>query len=1112
MSRNETKRPPKRWGPAAACVLLLAATLQAAAPKAPAVDWGNVPAHQAGLFVSGEGLTARSPKEYWLHTPAGRRVRACAIGRAEAVPPGQYELRVGFPSGWVGRRIELKAGDRHVVSTGLFTFRQVTPPDWPSTVIQQLYAGDDYLIGGYQGATARLLPGRYTVLHQDPARPKASDGFSTWHVAGPFGGRSNRGRMDAPFAPEAESTHDPNGTYADGQVTLAWRKLVGAPEVDLLEAVDGSGVAYAFSVLETDAEATVRLTLESRGPVKAWLNGRAICDESKRPSWSRRRLSVIAAFRKGRNELFLKTLLGREESAISASVTYYSRYDVEVAANGALEPSPAGAQGPAGPGPTHGHPDDPPAILFCQVPDAPDGSCEYAPGQFFFPRRPGNARLCSLAPAAPNGRLRNLTPEFAAAIHPTISYDGTRVLFAGREGPRGRWDIWEMNVDGSGKRQITRDLSDCLNPCYLPDGRILFCSGKGEARDEYDKEVAKHLFICQADGSDPEQISFNLSSESFPTVLQDGRVLFTSWQHQGNHMGEAGVFALFTCNPDGTVAMPFYGNQSGEGGAVKAFAQQLPDGRVLCVEVAGRNAYGLGALATFDLANPLRTFQLISGGRINYTEDYYEGRFTTPWPLPDGRMLCSFTPGRHITPFRKDHPREDPHLGIYWFDLAAGQAGRLVFDDPHAQDLWPLAVQPRPAPPVIPSLVQPGRRTGTLLCVNPYLSDRGASQSVTVGRLPPARPGEIKAVRVVEGFGNIDMDPRRHAAFVTVMGLAGHGTSNTASSFEQKRIVGTAPVEGDGSFHVEVPADTTLHLQLLDGNGMAIETQLTWIWVRPGEARFCVGCHESRQTGLPNLDCQAMRRARPHFLAPPPEQRRTVDFRRDLMPVINAKCATPKCHGADPPTGGLGLGGGLELVFHREGRNAAYFNRAYESLLANIGGRSLTGRLVEPGTARHSPLIWRLHDRQLGISDPHVNYKWPGKPKQHKAVLTDAERTLFAEWVDLGAQWDNLPGEDEYPGYDRDQNRRLAQAARDQAAKPVADPRRAYETRCWDCHSDLYMQQARPTKTPADWDKTLRQMDGKRPGWIRPSELPLLREHIRKHYLVAGDGEPTPQR
>jgi cytochrome c553 len=385
------------------------------------------------------------------------------------------------------------------------------------------------------------------------------------------------------------------------------------------------------------------------------------------------------------------------------------------------------------------------------------------------------------------------------------------------------------------------------------------------------------------------------------------------------------------------------------------------------------------------------------------------------------------------------------------------------------------------------------RSTGTLTCVDAYLSDRSTTQkNVVVGSMPPALPGEIKAVRVIEGFGVLDKNPKKHKRTVIDMLQMTFGSnSNGGNSHEQKRILGVVPVEPDGSFSVEVPADTTLFLQTLDENHMAIENQLTWTWVRPGETRMCIGCHEARDTGLHNRDMQTLY-TQTYFAAPPPEERYTVDFRRDIMPIIESKCS--HCHNADDPAGGLDLRSGFELVFHRKGRsgrtiNAACFNHAYESLLQAPGNR--VGTLVIPGAARHSPLIWWLYGRQLAQTDARNPYKKQPGRMPPRGALSDVEKMLFVEWVDLGAQWDNIPSEDPLPGYDADHSARLAAEAEAELRMPIINSQQAFTVRCLECHDNRTLQKL-DTYSDAEIPALVERMANKEKGWIFPDEILLI--------------------
>jgi hypothetical protein len=261
--------------------------------------------------------------------------------------------------------------------------------------------------------------------------------------------------------------------------------------------------------------------------------------------------------------------------------------------------------------------------------------------------------------------------------------------------------------------------------------------------------------------------------------------------------------------------------------------------------------------------------------------------------------------------------------------------------------------------------------TGKLYCLNAYLTDPQ--------RRAYMQAGMIRAVRVIEGMPGTALKGR-----VPVV---------------RKRILGEAPVEPDGSFNIEVPADLPVQIQTLDENGMALET-CGWIWVKQRESRGCIGCHEDPELTPENRLVDAVRKPSVQLSAPPAE-RRSVDFGRDLMPIITAKCATAECHGSDTAK--------LRLTDEPRGP----FNVAYEGLLAasvkeSSQDASPLGRYVHPGQARTSPLIWRLYGRNT--SRPWDDTYEQGRsfephPPAWAKQLTAEELETFVEWIDLGAHW-----------------------------------------------------------------------------------------------------------
>jgi hypothetical protein len=210
------------------------------------------------------------------------------------------------------------------------------------------------------------------------------------------------------------------------------------------------------------------------------------------------------------------------------------------------------------------------------------------------------------------------------------------------------------------------------------------------------------------------------------------------------------------------------------------------------------------------------------------------------------------------------------------------------------------------------------------------------------------------------------------------------------------------------------------------------------------------------------------------------------------MPIIEKKCS--HCHNGDSPVAGLDLRSGFDLVFHRKGRsgrtiNAALFNHAYESLLQAPSNR--VGTLVIPGAARHSPLIWQLYGRQLAQTDARNPYTKRVGLMPPRNPLSDEEKMLFVEWIDLGAQWDNIPGEDPLPGYDADHSARLAAEVEAELSVPIYNPQQAFKVRCVECHDDRTLQKL-DTYSDGEIPALVERMSNKKTGWIYPVEIPLI--------------------
>jgi len=611
----------------------------------------------------------------------------------------------------------------------------------------------------------------------------------------------------------------------------------------------------------------------------------------------------------------------------------------------------------------------------------------------------------------PGDELRVLTDSFTSACGTDVSFDGQRILFAARRHPADSWNIWEMNADGSDPRQVTRDCGNCRSPAYQatlytivstePWYQIMFVSDAAAALNESGCGPAASLYSCKLDGGAVRRLTMNLSDDLDPFLMADGRVLLASWQRMDLRRGFAGRVALFGVNTDGADYALYSGRQ---GRRIKHMPCQTTDpnapglagGLVVFVEADQVDWDGAGQLASVTVRRPLYSYRPIT--------DDPAVLYHSPSPLPDGTILVSRRPAEK-RPAGKPVPQGQAGRashGIYRLDPSTGQT-ELVYDAPDLHDVHAKVLAPRPEPDGRSSVVNEKYPTGKLYCLNAYITDPDVQ--------PHVSPGMFRRLRVIEGVPASATDPPSRLPGTDELAKDWPGaTRNGLVPVVQKRLLGNFPIETDGSFQIELPADVPVQLQMLDENGMALRS-CGWIWAKHREPRGCIGCHEDPELTPENRFVLAVQKPAVD-LTLPPHRRRTVDFRRDVMPIIASRCAA--CHdGGQTP---------LTLTDDPVGP----FNRAYVNLLTPSAQSSVpdlqrssptpvAGKYVHPGQARTSPLIWRLHGRNT--SRPwDAGYKpdqsVASHPPPDAPPLTDDEKRTFVEWIDLGAHWDGIPGPD----------------------------------------------------------------------------------------------------
>jgi len=566
---------------------------------------------------------------------------------------------------------------------------------------------------------------------------------------------------------------------------------------------------------------------------------------------------------------------------------------------------------------------------------------------------------------AAGGKVRTIleVPE-GVVRDPEVSFDGRRILFSMRRNIRDDYHIYEINADGTALRPLTwgSGLSD-IDPLYLADGRIVFTSTREPKYCMCNRHIMGNLFRMDADGANPHQIGKSTLHEGHSALMPDGRILYDRWEYVDRNFGDAQ--GLWTCNPDGTNHAVYWGNNTPCPGAVLD-GQILPGiGSDLAIAVfSSCHDRPWGALAIIDRnlgvdgREPvLRTWpadaikDVMNGDLDTYTR--ITPKYEDPYPLSEKYFLCSRATGR------------GEEMGLFLVDVF-GNGVVLLAEPPGCYDPRPLA--PRPRPPVVPDRVQFDRTMGTFYVYDVY-------QGTGMERV---KPGAVKHLRVVES-------PEKR--FWTLPSWPGQGQEAPGMNwhdFSSKRILGTVPVEADGSAYFEVPADRFVYFQLLDENGMMIQSMRSGTIVRPGETAGCVGCHESRLTAVPNDAREALRRE-PRKLAgwygPP----REFSYTRDVQPVFNRYCL--KCHD---------IGGPAAKKFILAGDRGLAFNISYHELWAK---KYIT--VVGAGPAEvQMPYSWGSHASKI------VRHLCSGRT----SVKLDKESfDRLVTWIDLNAPY--------YPSY-----------------------------------------------------------------------------------------------
>jgi len=589
-----------------------------------------------------------------------------------------------------------------------------------------------------------------------------------------------------------------------------------------------------------------------------------------------------------------------------------------------------------------------------------------------------------------------------------LSYDARTVYFAfcerASEKPdyyspeRQCFHIWAVDADGGNLRRLTDGPNDDFDPCPLPDGGVAFMStrrgGFGRCHNPWEPLPAYTLHRMDASGANVRTLSFHETNEWHPSVLADGRIVYIRWDYVDR--SAANFHGLWVTNPDGTNPAILFGNYTMQINA--CYQPKAIPGSNRIVFVAGAHHAAVGGslvvvdpgrvrldpesgeddFAAIEALTPEVCFPEASGWPASY--------FHSPWPLSEDCYLVSFSfePLPGMGPKVKD----DTATGLYYFDRFGNM--ELLYREEGISSMYPIPLAPREVPPVVPS------------SLDDKLGDEGElvlnDVTTSLEPLPERRP--IRELRIFQVLPKTET----HVANKPRIGYA-----NAESA---RMLLGTVPVEADGSAYFRVPACKPIYFQAVDETGRAVQSMRSITYLQRGERRGCVGCHEPPGTTPAGKPPLALSRS-PSPITPGPDGTKPFSYPRLVQPVLDRHCV--RCHDGieekgdrsnlpERPEGCFAQIGPVPFFRHSPpaltGEPSNTFTRSYEGLKPFVRWYEWGGKTIHPITTRpgemgadESPLAKILDD---ATHAKHVSL--PEKDRRRIYVWLDGNAPFFGTY------------------------------------------------------------------------------------------------------------------
>jgi hypothetical protein len=628
-------------------------------------------------------------------------------------------------------------------------------------------------------------------------------------------------------------------------------------------------------------------------------------------------------------------------------------------------------------------------LLFCKR--APTSYSHLVMQYFGWRARPGGGLFVLKNPGKSMAVRDILDGKFEGGnvLAPRLDYDAKKIVFSyvdcqtKLQNDLRSYDIYEAAIDpktafesGAGKlTQLTSGPHEDLMPTYLPDGGIAFSSTRrrGYSRCFGGQFGTKwHVYTIHrmdSSGKNITTLSFHDTNEWFPAVANDGRILYSRWDYIDRdavtHQN------LWSMRPDGTGPMALWGNATPKPHCTFQI-QPIPNSRKIVFTASAHHSITAGSIVVVDPTLGRDGMEALT--RITPEVRFPEAEtrnikeyYAAPWPLSEKYFIAAYSPRPLVW-----EPDANPAnaLGLYLIDAFGNR--ELIYRDPNISSTSPCPLRSRKRPQVV------------------------------TGNLPKNPPpvGEVMMRDVYRGLGDIKRGTVKHLRIVQILPKTTNLNDRPAVGLAQEEnaraILGTVPVESDGSARFIVSARIPILFQALDADGLAVQTMRSLTYLQPGESVSCIGCHEPFESVPATGRTIAMNR-KASKIDPGKLGGQTFSFMRVVQPVLDKHCI--KCHPGDKAKKNIDL----------TSAPLRGFTKSYISLCAD---RNFWGAGTNPKNAKEA-LVPRFGARNVvQITPPGGMYGSPGSrlikllrdPKGHyKVKLSSDNIRRIAAWIDCNA-------------------------------------------------------------------------------------------------------------